>query len=1436
MPRLSLDTPLIALVRPGRARASTPSHTRPPSTPSDALVPSGSVVTSASSSSGSVVSAVPSGPSLPSGSEVASASSSSSSEVPPVPSGPSLPSGRAETSGAPVSADSCRQLGGDAEIAVAIRARAHVVNRPREYIGLFEFASWCWLRHRNIKLNIGRSWVSLEELHPCLQEHTRGPDQQEPIHIAAAYWDDKCQHWGAVHDAHKHALDLHYLIAFPFGKARSADCYARLDVQLQQMGYMMILTVAQGDCGIDALAYHDNDFIHTSPVEWKRLRNELCKHMLEHAEDPMWQDLFKACGESAEENPGVRNRSDMPELCRSDEEVSEDSLSEAGSFDEYFGLGEETCSATAGAKPAEPLGQPLVRGCAGDEPGAEEEQDESPPEEAKGLKPSSCSAPPQVGGEGASAEPPEPEAQAQALSSSGCVSMVPSGSVSTVPSGSVSTVPSGSVSTVLSGSIAPVAEYAGSGETTRSSSRWGKGGYRNPVRLRDHMRTLDEQTLRRISSSMEAFQAYEKKYFEEHPPPARKRADKETELPTQIRKWNATLHQRMAMGRAYQIWLGTPAGREAIQNGCQRRCFIVAGTGRSPSDVSKAETQRLCRAWELVLQQDLLEGRLDAKKDPVQFAFAEKLRKRTEARRGKRGETETRAKVHLSVGHGMAREAGGMFRRVCSGGLPHKYRRRQLRFQGRPFKCPALREELYDWVVNMRSIFAKIPPGLLKKQALVIAKKVWRLSREQNIWPQLPRITYQWVRGWRREWKVSLRRPNAKFKLSKQKLYLRLRHVWRANLSIRWLAHFCLHRQLIVWGCDQKPIYMNEGGHKNQPTCHFEGAELAVAKDNIAQSRARVSIMTTVTSDKAEAQSSLLPIGVCFRAKTEKILANLPKSLGKHVLFQVAPKGSYRVEHVVQFLQRALPAWTEERAAAKDWRILYLDAYAAHFAQDVVECAWAHGFVVLWHGAGTTGLLQVNDTHLHASFERIYLDMEAESFAHQQFWDPTDISRHRGDVVGDVASTWAALDHACAAKGHVSNGLTHDLEGREDVCLSRDVREAWVFLEGPKMSQEIGADICAKVAAGEYRWDWETIQLLSGRNEAERHLGAYATEGQELEAAQQEGEAVFEDEAAQETEEEREELKEARTKRRKCKSTAEASGPSHVIEGTVVPARDSDTEAAKRVAEAFAEKRRVVEEVRNAAKGEEWAPTRWNCDRKLQVLLKSYCPGLRVQQEGEDLVRRYMAAEAAVEGEKRQKAIEEARKRRRVLEKQKVIKKKLQNEAEARKLARQKEQDSRKEAEAAREAAKALMERRFSLGELKPQRAKGSKALSRQARLDFLDRLRLVYGISSAVEMYWSEFREWYVDWIVRPAYKPGPQAMIDLNERLEASAFRAKSEGRVSRAFDIWVRETRKSSMRIVEPATTATLPGGAAVASAPVASLASAPVGSASVTSGSI
>lgn len=108
-----------------------------------------------------------------------------------------------------------------------------------------------------------------------------------------------------------------------------------------------------------------------------------------------------------------------------------------------------------------------------------------------------------------------------------------------------------------------------------------------------------------------------------------------------------------------------------------------------------------------------------------------------------------------------------------------------------------------------------------------------------------------------------------------------------------------------------------------------------------------------------------------------------------------SPSGSYRLEHVLAFLQRWLRPWTSERAAAGDWWLLYLDAYAAHLDPSVAEFAWSRGYVVVYHGGCTTGICQVNDTDLHAQLQKIYMDMETESFFQQQLVDPGNIGRSR---------------------------------------------------------------------------------------------------------------------------------------------------------------------------------------------------------------------------------------------------------------------------------------------------------------------------------------------------------------------------------------------------------------------------------------------------------
>ena len=56
--------------------------------------------------------------------------------------------------------------------------------------------------------------------------------------------------------------------------------------------------------------------------------------------------------------------------------------------------------------------------------------------------------------------------------------------------------------------------------------------------------------------------------------------------------------------------------------------------------------------------------------------------------------------------------------------------------------------------------------------------------------------------------------------------------------------------------------------------------------------------------------------------------------------------------------------------------------------------------MVLYHYGNTTGVMQVNDTHLHGPFKKIYLGYDMDTMMRQMESDLADINRSREQVLG----------------------------------------------------------------------------------------------------------------------------------------------------------------------------------------------------------------------------------------------------------------------------------------------------------------------------------------------------------------------------------------------------------------------------------------------------
>jgi hypothetical protein len=282
-------------------------------------------------------------------------------------------------------------------------------------------------------------------------------------------------------------------------------------------------------------------------------------------------------------------------------------------------------------------------------------------------------------------------------------------------------------------------------------------------------------------------------------------------------------------------------------------------------------------------------------------------------------------------------------------------------------KAPIVRELLWEWFSALRfSVLARIPRTVLELKAKQQVQEYVLQTLTAGGVPKPPMVAGKWLRDWEIEYRVSLRRPNRKYKVPKKVLEERLQVFWLNLARIRTLAQLVLGHDLECINLDQSPFHMNEAGSQGAGNLTLRGAPSVPLKECRAATRTWWSACTLTVSEPATVMARLPGLELMFKASGDRVQAKLQNYVSRMGLpwlsVVTGPKGSYREEHVLAFLDRHLEPLHEGR----QWKLVLMDAYGPQMSDNVRLFCWHRKYVVVIHGDGATGVTQPNDTGLRS--------------------------------------------------------------------------------------------------------------------------------------------------------------------------------------------------------------------------------------------------------------------------------------------------------------------------------------------------------------------------------------------------------------------------------------------------------------------------------------
>ena len=291
------------------------------------------------------------------------------------------------------------------------------------------------------------------------------------------------------------------------------------------------------------------------------------------------------------------------------------------------------------------------------------------------------------------------------------------------------------------------------------------------------------------------------------------------------------------------------------------------------------------------------------------------------------------------------------------------------------------------------------------------------------------------------------------------------------HLRLRWLAYYLLGPSaIIVWiNCDQKPLWFTSA--RDLKSLHHLGTKGVYVRENVPMTRERFTAMTRTMWPQLLDDGK--DLAVMFRADGEDhstIRSRL--KVPPRTLLQFAPKGSYQLQHTLEYYRWILPADDDElskypKGPNQDKAVFccLLDWYAPNLDPEVDDVIEDRNGMVLRLPGCVTGHVQVNDTGCHGPYSTNYKKDEVADNLAQLRAGVSMPSVSRQTVLDRAANAWQKVDHERVSQHFVGVGFANNLDGTEDKTLNENVQEIWFDLEMPSWRERLRRQIEGEVQA-----------------------------------------------------------------------------------------------------------------------------------------------------------------------------------------------------------------------------------------------------------------------------------------------------------------------------------------------------------------------------------